>query len=91
MNKSELVTKVAEKSGLTKKDVNKVVDSFMETVEETLLQGEKVVLVGFGTFEVKTRKARSGRNPRTGEVIEVAEKNIPVFKAGKAIKDKIGQ
>lgn len=91
MNKSQLVTKVAEKSGLTKKDVNKVVDSFMETVEETLLEGEKVVLVGFGTFEVKTRKARSGRNPRTGEVIEVAEKNIPVFKAGKAIKDKIGQ
>ncbi len=89
MNKTQLVAKISEKSGLTKKDANKVVDSFIETVEEALVDGEKVVLVGFGTFEVKTRKARSGRNPRTGEVINVAEKSIPVFKAGKAIKDKV--
>jgi len=90
MNKSQLVSKVAEKSGLTKKDAAAALESFIETVEETLQNGEKVVLVGFGTFEVKTRGAHIGRNPRTGEAIEVAEKKVPVFKAGKEIKEKIG-
>jgi len=89
MNKSQLVSKVAEKSGLTKKDAAAALESFIETVEETLQNGEKVVLVGFGTFDVKTRAAREGINPRTKEKIQIAASKLPTFKAGKALKDLV--
>ena len=89
MNKTELITKMAEKSGLTKKDSESALKAFIETVESTLENGEKVQLVGFGTFESRTRKARKVRNPRTGESLNISEKTVPVFKAGKSFKEKI--
>ncbi len=89
MNKAELITSMAEKSGLTKKDSEKALNAFIESVEETLAQGEKVQLVGFGTFESRRRNARKGRNPQTGEEIDIPAANMPAFKAGKALKDKL--
>ena len=89
MNKNELVAAIAERSGLTKKDSEKAVSAFMETVQSTLAQGEKVSLVGFGTFEVRERSERSGRNPQTGETITIPATRVPAFKAGKALKDSI--
>ncbi len=87
MNKAELVGEVAAKSGLTKKDVEKTVNAFFSMVEEALKEGDKVQLIGFGTFEVRERQARKGRNPQTGEEINIPATKIPAFKAGKALKD----
>jgi DNA-binding protein HU-beta len=90
VNKAELVAKMAEMSGLTKKDAETALNSFMETVEETLVEGGKVQLVGFGTFDVRERKPRKGRNPRNPEqVIDIPASKAPVFKAGKTLKEKI--
>jgi DNA-binding protein HU-beta len=87
MNKNELIDSVAAKTDLTKKDSTKVVDAFTEAVTEALAKGDKVQLVGFGTFEVRERAAREARNPQTGETIKVAASKAPAFKAGKAFKD----
>ncbi len=89
MNKTELVAAIAEKTGLSKKDSEKALGAFIDTVAEALKNGDKVQLVGFGTFEVSERAARSGRNPQTGETIEIAASKSPKFKAGKALKDMI--
>ena len=89
MNKTELVANVAEKSGLTKKDAEKAVNAFYSTIESALVEGDKVQLIGFGTFEVKVRAARKGRNPQTGAEIDIPEAKIPVFKAGKSLKDAV--
>ena len=90
MNKAELVAKIAEKSQLTKKDAELALNAFMETVEETLVSGQKVQLVGFGTFDVRERKPRQGRNPRNPEqVIQIPASKAPVFKAGKTLKEKV--
>ena len=88
MNKAELVASIAEKSNLTKKDSEAALNALMRTIEETLATGEKVQLVGFGTFEVRDRKAREGRNPRNPEeVIQIPASKAPVFKAGKSLKE----
>ncbi len=89
MNKTDLVDLVAEKTGLTKKDSDAAVSAVLEGVEDILAKGDKVQLVGFGTFEVRERKAREGRNPATGETIKIAAQKVPAFKPGKALKDKI--
>ena len=89
MNKAELIAVVAEKSGLSKKDTEKAVNSFVDAITESLQGGDKVQLVGFGVFEVKARAARMGRNPKTKEQIKIAASKVPVFKAGKAFKDAI--
>ncbi len=89
MNKTELIEMVAEKAGLTKKDSEKALNAIMDGITETLARGEKVQLVGFGTFEVRSRKEREGRNPSTGETIKIAAQNVPAFKAGKALKDTV--
>ncbi len=89
MNKAELVTSVAAKSGLSKKDAEKAIDSTIESIQDALGQGDKVTLVGFGTFEVRDRAARKGRNPQTGEEIEIAAAKVPGFKAGKSLKDAL--
>ncbi|MBC7323944.1 MAG: HU family DNA-binding protein [Moorella sp. (in: Bacteria)] len=91
MNKMDLVASVAEKTDLTKKEAEKVVSAVLASIEEALSQGEKVQLVGFGTFEIKERAARVGRNPRTGEQIEIAATRVPVFKAGKALRDAVAR
>ena len=91
MNKAELITSMAEKSKLTKKDAELALKSFIESVEEALENGEKVQLVGFGTFETRERPAREGRNPRTKEVINIPATTVPVFKAGKEFKDKVNK
>ncbi|MCQ2547074.1 MAG: HU family DNA-binding protein [Clostridia bacterium] len=92
MNKAELVTAVAEKTGAKKKDAEAAINAMTVCIEEALLKGEKVQLIGFGTFEVRERKARQGRNPRKpGEVIEIAASKAPVFKAGKALKDAVNK
>ena len=92
MNKSELVTNIAEKSGLTKKDAEGALNAFMKTIEEALVSEEKVQLVGFGTFEVRDRKAREGRNPRNPEeVIQIPASKAPVFKAGKSLKEAVNK
>ena len=89
MNKTELVANVAEKAGLSKKDAEKALGAVIESIEEALLEGDKVQLIGFGTFEVKDRAARTGRNPQTGKEIKIAASRNPVFKAGKALKDAV--
>ena len=89
MNKTELVSAIAENAGLTKKDSEKVLKAFVEVVTEELKKGEKVQLVGFGTFEVSERPAREGINPQTKEKIEIAASRAPKFKAGKALKDVV--
>ena len=90
MNKSDLVSKMAEKSGLTKKDAQKALDSFMACVEEALIEGDKVQLVGFGTFETRERAARQGRNPKNpDQIIEIAASKAPVFKVGKSFKEAV--
>ena len=91
MNKTELVANVADKAGITKKDAEKAVAAFFETVQGALSEGDKVQLIGFGTFEVKERAARTGRNPRTGEDIEIPAAKLPAFKAGKALKDAVNK
>ena len=90
MNKAELVTNIAEKSGLTKKDAESALNAFMEAVQEALSKEEKVQLVGFGTFEVRHRKAREGRNPRDPkQKIKIPASKAPVFKAGKTLKETV--
>lgn len=92
MNKAELVACVAEKTGFTKKDAEGAVNAFVACVEEALVNGDKVQLIGFGTFETRQRKARQGRNPRKpGEVIMIEAAKAPVFKAGKALKDAVNK
>lgn len=88
MNKANLIAKIAEKSGLNKKQVEAVLAAFTDSVVEALKEGEKVQLMGFGTFEIKERPARTGRKPSTGETIEIPAKKVPVFKAGKGFKDE---
>lgn len=89
MNKAELIDAVSAKSGLTKADTDRAFKAFVETVSETMAKGESIVLVGFGTFLVRDRQARSGRNPRTGETISIESAKIPAFKAGKTLKDAV--
>lgn len=89
MKKAEFVAKIAEKSGLTRKQAEMALAAFTQAVTEALKDGDKVQLTGFGTFEVKDRPARSGRNPATGETIEIAASKAPVFKAGKGLKEEI--
>ncbi|NLB88627.1 MAG: HU family DNA-binding protein [Syntrophomonadaceae bacterium] len=89
MNKTDLVNQVALKTGMTKKDVEKVVNAFFSSVESALKEGDKVQLIGFGTFEVRNRQARKGRNPQTGEEITIAATKVPAFKAGKALKEAV--
>ena len=91
MNKTELVAAVAEKTGLTKKDAERVISTTIETITETLVKGEKVQISGFGNFEVKAREARVGRNPRTKETIQIPATRLPAFKASKALKDSISE
>jgi DNA-binding protein HU-beta len=89
LNKTELIGEVAGKTGMTKKDAEKVVNAFFDTVEGALKSGDKVQLIGFGTFEVRDRKARKGRNPQTGKEIDIPATKVPAFKAGKALKDAL--
>ena len=88
-NKQDLIAEVAAKTGLTKKDSEKAVNAFGEVVTEFLAKGEKVQLIGFGTFETRERAAREGRNPQTGEAIKIAATVVPAFKAGKALRDAV--
>lgn len=89
MNKTDLINEVAVKTGMTKKDTEKVVNAFFDTVQGTLQTGEKVQLIGFGTFEVRQRQARKGRNPQTGQEINIPATKVPAFKVGKALKDAL--
>lgn len=89
MNKTELVAAVATKADLSKKDAEAAVKAVLDAVTEALADGEKVALVGFGTFEVKERAARTGKNPRTGEAIEIPASKVPSFKAGTALKNAV--
>lgn len=92
MNKAELVAAVAEKTNFTKKDAEVAINAFLSTIEDALVKGEKVQLIGFGTFDTRDRKARQGRNPRKpDEVIDIPTSKAPVFKAGKALKDAVNK
>ncbi len=91
MNKAELISAVAESAGLSKKDSEKAVNATFTAITEALEAGEKVSLVGFGAFDVKDRPARVGRNPRTKEEVEIPASRVPVFKAGKALKDTVAK
>lgn len=90
MNKSELAAAVAEKAGLKRKDAAAAVDAMVDVITEKLGQGEEVSIIGFGTFSVRERAARTGRNPRTGETITIAPAKSPVFKPGKGLKEALG-
>ncbi len=89
MNKAELVSSVAEKAELTKKDSEKAVNALLETIGLALQRGDRVQLVGFGTFEIRERAARKGRNPQTGEEIDIAAARVPIFKAGKTLRQAV--
>lgn len=89
MNRSQLVDRIAEKSELTKKDADKFLTAYMDTIQEALKADDKITLVGFGTFEVRERAARQGRNLHTGETIEIEASKYPAFKPGKALKDSL--
>jgi DNA-binding protein HU-beta len=91
MNKSEMVDAVAKSTKISKKDSEAAVNAFLDTVTKTLMKGDKVVLVGFGTFEVKKRAARIGRNPSTKKAMNIPESKAPVFKAGKGLKEKVNK
>ena len=91
MNKTELVDALAKRSSLTKVDSKKALDALLEAVQGALVKGDAVQLIGFGTFKVSARKARQGRNPRTGEVIKIAASKVPVFSAGSALKDAVNK
>lgn len=91
MNKAELIAAVAEKAGISKKDSEKAVNAAFDSITEALAAGEKVQLVGFGSFEVKERAARIGRNPKTKEEIEIPASSVASFKAGKALKDAVAK
>jgi len=87
MNKIDLINKVVEKTSLKKKDVETAVNAVLDSISEALADGEKVQLIGFGTFETRTRKERSGRNPQTGEVITIPASSVPAFKPGNKLRD----
>ena len=89
MNKSELITALAEKAEVSKKDATKILDAFTATITEELSKKEKIALTGFGTFETRERAARTGRNPQTGKEMKIAASVVPVFKAGKGLKDAV--
>ncbi|MGI6492631.1 MAG: HU family DNA-binding protein [Pelotomaculum sp.] len=89
MNKAKLISSVAEKTELTKKDAEKAVSAVLDSIVEALSRNDRVQLVGFGTFEIRERAARKGRNPQTGEEINIAAAKVPVFKAGKALRDAV--
>lgn len=91
MNKTDLVNSVAESAGFSKKDAEKAVAAVLDSVTNALIAGDKVQLVGFGTFEVRERAAKQGRNPRTGETMEIPASKLPAFKAGKALKDAVAK
>lgn len=91
MNKTDLVSQVAEKAEVTKKEAEKVIGAVFASIEEALEKGDKVQLVGFGTFEVRERAARTGRNPKTGEEITIAAAKVPAFKPGKALRDAVNK
>lgn len=91
MNKAELITAVAEKAGLSKKDTEKVINATFDSITAELVAGEKVSLVGFGSFDVKLRGERIGRNPRTKEEVTIPASRVPQFKAGKALKDAVAK
>ncbi|MBP2640708.1 MAG: histone family protein DNA-binding protein [Firmicutes bacterium] len=91
MNKTELVGSVAEKTGMTKKDAEKAINALFESIEGALAQNDKVQVIGFGTFEVKSREERKGRNPQTGAEITIPASKSPVFKAGKSLKDTVNK
>jgi DNA-binding protein HU-beta len=89
MNKQDLINSISEKSGLTKKDVESVLNSFLGEVTDALSSGDKVQLIGFGTFETRKRSARAGRNPQTGAPIPIPESKVPAFKAGNKLKEAV--
>jgi len=89
MNKGEFIDAVAEAAGMSKVDAGRAVDAVVSVIGKTLQKGESVTLVGFGTFEVRSRAARNGRNPKTGETISIAASKAPAFKVGKALKDAV--
>jgi len=89
MNKQELVSAIAEKAGITKADADRAINAFVETTKETLAKKESIQLIGFGTFSISERSARTGRNPQTGKEIQIAAKNVAKFKAGKALDESI--
>ena len=89
MNKEELVQEISKKAKVTQKDAAEVLNAIMSTIEKTVAKGKKVTLVGFGTFEARKRKARTGRNPQTGAAIKIAAKTVPAFSAGKKFKDAV--
>lgn len=89
MNKSELINAIATHSGLTKTDAGRALEALVQSVETTLKSGDSIALIGFGTFEVKERAERTGRNPQTGETITISAAKVPSFKAGKALKDAV--
>ena len=89
MNKTELITAVAQEAEMTKKDAEKAVKAVFEAISDSLTQGDKVQIIGFGTFEVRQRKAREGRNPRNNEPIQIEASKTPAFKAGKQLKDLV--
>lgn len=91
MNKTELIAAMAEKAGMSKKDAEKALGAFVDVVGDALKKGDKIQLVGFGTFETRERAAREGKNPQTGEKIKIAASTVPAFKAGKALKDLIAK
>lgn len=91
MNKTELIAAVAEKTGMTKKDAERVINATFETMTASLAKGDKVAVSGFGNFEVKAREARVGRNPRTKETIQIPATRLPAFKASKALKDAVAK
>ena len=91
MNKTELVDAIAKRSSLTKVDSKKALEAFLAAVQGALVKGDTVQLIGFGTFKVSARKARQGRNPRTGEVIKIAASKVPVFSAGSALKEAVNK
>ena len=91
MNKTELIAAAAERSGLTKKDTEKALNAALDAITAALVAGDKVQVSGFGIFEVKVREARMGRNPHTGEAMEIAASRVPAFKASKTLKDALGK
>ena len=91
MNKTELIAAVAEKAGLTKKDAERALNATIDSITASLAKGDKVQIAGLGNFEVKNREARTGRNPQTGETIQIAASKLPAFKAAKALKDAVAK
>ena len=91
MNKTDLINAIAEQANLSKADAGRSLDAFINTIETTLKAGDVITLVGFGTFQVKARAARTGRNPQTGQEITIAAANVPSFKAGKGLKDAVNK